>query len=384
VKRVVVLGLMGRYPMGGMAWQVLHHVIGFQRLGVECSYVENSGAPPYSPRLRSVVDDAGENVRFLRDTFRRFDLAERWAYYDSLSDRWFGMDGARVRDLLAQVDVLVNLCSASAPESVARRHGCLVYLETDPNREQVRYARGDPATRAFVDGHDLHFTYGANLGQADCPLPTSGIAWRKTHPPVLCDLWEGPPPRPRAPWRTVATYDNRGKDFVLDGETYFWSKRPSFDAVMDLPTRTHQSIEIALVAPDEAIRERFRTGGWRLADPVAVSRTPLLYRRYLRGAKGEFSIEKDDYVRLRSGWFSDRTVCFLAAGRPCVVQDTAFGAWIPTGKGLLAWSSAEEALDALERVASDLPLHAAAARRLARERFDASVLLPPILEAAGL
>ena len=381
MKRVVVLGLMGQYPLGGMAWQVLHHVIGFRRLGCDCFYVENSGAPPYSPRRVSVAEDARDNVRFLRDTFRRFDLADAWAYHDCLSGSWFGMGRARATELLASADVIVNLCGATRPDPGAPRRGCLVYLETDPVLEQVKLAAGDPDTQAMLDAHDVHFTYAWNLGAPACPLATGGIAWRVTHPPVLVDLWQSPP-HPRGAWRTVASWDNRGKDVVVDGRTYRWSKRPSFERVLDLPSDTRERLELALVAP-EAVRERLRAHGWSLRDPYPISRGAAAYRRYLQGAKGEFSVEKQSVVALRTGWFSDRSVCFLAAGRPCVVEDTGFGTRLPLDAGLLAWSSAEEAAGALAAVARDYARHARAARSLALEYFEAGVLLPAILEAAG-
>jgi hypothetical protein len=384
MKRVVVLGLMGQYPMGGMAWQVLHHLIGLQRLGYDAYYVENTGAPPYSPRERSIVDSARENVRFLRDTFRRFDLADRWSYYDCLSDSWAGLGKARAAELVEHADVLLNLCGATRPDPKHRRRGCLVYVETDPNLEQMKLAQGDPEARAFVEAHDVHFTYGWNIGDPACRIPTGGVAWRKTHPPVLVDLWAAPTRRRGAPWRTIATYRNRGKDIVIDGETYYWSKHRSFDAVMDLPLRTRERLEVALATTEEGIPERFLAHGWRLEDPHAISRTATVYRRYIQGAKGEFSVEKEDNVRLRTGWFSDRTVCFLAAGRPCVIQDTGFDTRLPTGTGLLSWRTPDEALEALERVAKDYEHHARTASAIAREYFEASVLLRPILEAAGV
>jgi hypothetical protein len=359
VKRIVVLGLMGQYPMGGMAWQVLHHVIGFQRLGYATFYVENSAAPPYSPRLQSVVDHAHENVAFLRSTFRRFDLAESWSYYDCLSRQWFGMQEARTRDILEHADLTLNLCGATLP---------------DPDTAR---------SREFLDAHDLHFTYGWNIGSKGCRIPTGGITWRKTHPPVVVDLWASSP-HPRGSWRTVATYQNRGKDISLDGETYLWSKHPNFDRVMELPSCTAERLELALAVPDEAVRKRFLVHGWRLADPYAVSKTAAAYRRYLIEAKGEFSVEKDQYVRFCSGWFSDRTVCFLAAGRPCVVQDTGFGTRLPSKAGLLPWSTLEEAHDALERSSRDYQRHSLAAREVALEYFDTRVLLPPFLDAAGV
>lgn len=384
MKRVVVLGLMGQYPLGGMAWQVIHHVLGFERLGVECYYVENSGAPPYSPRLQSVTDSAAENVRFLAETFARHGLADRWVYWDSLTDEWPGLGKAKADELLRNADVIVNVCGASRPDPEQQRKGCLVYIETDPILEQVKIASGDAGSRAFLAAHDVLFTYGVRIGDPDCRVPGGGIPWRKTHPPVIVDLWQSPPPR-EAPWRTIATYRNKGKDVVLDGRTYHWSKHPNFERVIDLPKRTAETLEIALVtAGESAVRERFLASGWKLEDPVAVSSDPEIYRSYIQGARGEFSVEKQDQTELKVGWFSDRSVCFLAAGRPCVLQDTGIGASVPVGEGLLLWSTPEEALECLARVSRDYRHHCAAALRLARERFEASVLLRPILEAAGL
>jgi hypothetical protein len=331
-----------------------------------------------------VTDSAAENVRFLADTFARHGLADRWVYWDSLTGDWLGMGKARADDLLANADVIVNLCGASRPDPELRRKGCLVYIETDPIFEQIKIANGDVESRAFLDSHDVLFTYGVRIGDPGCVVPSGGIAWRKTHPPVVVDLWESPAPA-RAPWRTIATYQNKGKDVVLGGRTYHWSKHPNFERVMDLPKRTAETLEIALVtAGENAVRQRFLENGWKLEDPVAVSSDPEIYRGYIQGARGEFSVEKQDQTELKVGWFSDRSVCFLAAGRPCVLQDTGVGARVPTGEGLVEWDTPEEALAALERVSRDYERHCAAALRVAREHFESSVLLPPMLEAAGI
>ena len=385
-RRIVVLGLMGQYPLGGMAWQVLHHVIGFRRLGHDAYYVENNGAPPYSPRQKSIVTDCRPNVRFIRDTFGRFDLGDVWSYWDSGGKRWYGMGEARSRELLREADLLVNLCGAARPGDYADRKGRLVYVETDPILEQVKYARGDAATKAFLEGHDVLFTYALRLGDPGTKVPPGPFRWHKTHPPVIVDLWEAPPPRDpaKAWWRTIATYFNTGKDVTIDGETYFWSKHPNWDLVMDLPRTTGTRCEVALVSPREDQRARFEAGGWKVEDPVKISSGAFVYQRYIQGAKGEFSVEKDDQVRLHLGWFSDRSVCFLAAGRPCVIQDTGFGVRVPTGTGLLGWSTREEAIDGLARVSRDYAAHARRAREIAREHFEASVLLPRMLEAAGV
>lgn len=383
MKRVVVLGLAGRYPLGGMAWQVLHHVLGFQRLGCDTYYVEDSAAPPYSPRRMAGAESAFEGVRFLARTFRRFDLADRWGYYDCLSESWFGMSERRARELIEHADLVLNLCGASQPPEPPRHRGCLAYMETDPVFAQVGLAAGDEVVRRFVEAHDLHFTYAWNLGDGDCPLPTGGVHWRKTHPPVLVDLWESEP-RPKGVWRTIATFENEGKDVEFGGEVLRWSKRPSFEQIMDLPGRTRERLEVALATSDGSVRRGFLDRGWRLANPRRISCSAARYRRYAVGAKGEFSVEKEQNVRLRTGWFSDRSVCFLAAGRPCVVEDTGFASRLPVGRGLLGWSAPEEAVEALERASRDYALHARAARDLARSFFDAPRLLAGILAEAGL
>ena len=383
-KRAVIMGLLGQYPFGGMAWQVLHHVIGFERLGVETWYVEGSGAPPYSPRLQSVTDSAAENVRFLADTFARHGLADRWTYWDSLTDTWPGMGRERAEDLLANADLVLNLCGASNPERTRERRGCLVYVETDPIFEQVKLSRGDAASRTFLESHDALFTYGNRIGRPDCRVPAGELPWNRTLPPVVVDLWQTPAP-PSGPWRTIATYRNKGKDVVLDGRTYHWSKHPNFEKIMDLPRRTRERLEIALVtAGEDEVRERFLANGWKLEDPVAVSSDAEVYKAYIQGARGEFSVEKEDQTELRVGWFSDRSVCFLAAGRPCVLQDTGVDVCVPVGEGLLEWRTADEAVECLARVSRDYERHRAAALRLAREHFDAGVVLPAMLEVAGI
>src|SRR3989442_8270349 len=150
MKRIVVLGLMGQYPLGGMAWQVLHHLLGFRSLGYECFYVENSKAPPYSPRRRSIVESASENLRFLRNTFRQFGLSEAWAYYDCLTHRWFGMRKPAVQDLLEHADVILTLCGATLPDPDQPRKGCLVYIVPDPIGRNILAQDSPPCFRGYV------------------------------------------------------------------------------------------------------------------------------------------------------------------------------------------------------------------------------------------
>ncbi len=388
--RVVVLGLMGQYPLAGMAWQVLHHLEGLRRLGCEVLYVENNGAPPYSPRRQAIGTDARENLAFLRDSFRRFGFDDRWAYFNCLSNRWSGRSAATVEEWLIHADVVINLCAASLPDPLAKRRGCLVYLETDPVREQVKLAAGDPKSRAFVSAHDVHFTYGVNIGTAGCRIPDGGIEWRPTRPPVVVDWWSGTGDRTLpdgTAWRSIASYRNVGKDVVIAGVICRWSKEPSFERVMQLPQRMKESsFELALVAPDQQVRDRFTNNGWTLRSAHEVSRRIEPYRRFIRRSRGEFSVEKEDQVKLRSGWLSDRSVCFLAAGKPCVVQDTGFADQRPMPHlGLHPWRTLEEAVEILEMLEKTSPRQIRGeALKLAAACFEAKSLLRDVLGAAGV
>jgi len=382
---IIVLGLLGQFPLAGMAWQVIHHLVGLRRLGFAVYYVEETGSPPYDPRAKTLVDDCTYSLRFIAETLRRLGGDDAWAYHDGATGQWHGLSEGRVRELFARALCVINLCGASHPDTLTfRPRGKLVYLETDPVLYQVRLAQGDPGTLRFLAGHDAHITYGENLGAADCPVPLPRFAWRKTRPPVALDLWPFRADVSAPRFTTIATWHNRGKDLCFRGETYRWSKHQNFLAVADLPRRTAQKLELAVEIDDAAELAAFRRSGWLLTDPLAVSQDLDLYRQYIGDSRGEFTVAKDAVVRTRSGWFSDRSVCYLAAGRPVVTQETGFSKYIPTGRGLFAFSTVGEALAALDAINTDYPTHIHAAREIAAEYFSAEKLLGKLLHDAGL
>ena len=383
-KRLVVLHLAGRYPLGGIGWQALHYVLGLTRLGHDVYYVEDSGTHPYDPRVQSVVGDAAYNVAFVADMMARFDLSDRWAYVDAVTGTCHGLSRDRLSRLYREADAVFNVCGATRLTEEHLRCPVRVYLETDPVFEQIRVAEGD--RRAIEDLQDRthHFTYGENLGQPDCPIPLEKFAWRPTRPPVILDLWDTPFDPRAARFTTVATWKNVGKDISFRGETYHWSKHMNFLRVMDLPRRTRQVLEIALQVDDPATRGLLARNGWILTDAFEVSRTLTIYQRHIQQSRGEFTVAKDLVVRTRSGWFSDRSVCYLAAGKPVVTQDTGFGKSLPAGVGLLAFSMVEEAAAALDEVNRDYERHCRAARRIAEEHFAADRVLGRLCREADL
>jgi hypothetical protein len=370
--------------MAGVAWQAVHYLLGFQRLGWDVYYVEDSGASPYDPEAGTVTGECDYAVRYVGDVMRRFGLGDRWAYLDMLKNEVHGRSRAELDELYRTAGVIVNLCGATAPRAEHKTGARLLYVETDPVYEQFQIALGDRASLGFLKSHDTLFTYGENIGAPDCPVPTAGFTWLKTRPPVVPECWEGAVDLGARAFTTVASFANKGKDVTWQGVTYRWSKDENFLRFLDLPRRTPQPFTMAMRPSDPAIERRVRDAGWTLVDPDATSRDVDRYRRFIQESRGEFTVAKDIYVRPRSGWFSDRSVCYLAAGRPVVTQDSGFGKFVPTGEGLFAYSTMDEAVEALARVNADYPRHSAAARRVAREHFGAEPVLRRMLADAGL
>jgi hypothetical protein len=382
---IVVLGLLGQFPLAGIAWQVVHHLVGLQRLGFDVYYVEETGSSPYDPRAKTIVNDCSYSLRYTAETLRRVGREDAWAYHDSLSGQWYGLPENRVRALFASALCVINLCGASHPSTLTfRPRGKLLYLETDPVLVQIRLDRGDEDAFRFLKEHDAHITYGENLGAADCPIPPLHFDWKKTRPPVALEYWPVVPDRPCPRFTTIATWHNRGKDVYFRGERYLWSKHLNFLALADLPRRTAQVLELAVEIDDEKALREFQEHGWVLTNPLAVSQDMEIYRDYICGSRGEFTVSKEVVARTRSGWFSDRSVCYLAAGRPVVTQETGFSKYIPTGRGLFAFSTADEALAALDAINSDYPAHTRAAREIAAEYFSAEKVLSKLLHDAEL
>jgi len=383
-KTILVLHLAGQYPLAGVVWQALHYLVGLRQLGHDVYYIEDSGAPPYDPRLKSIVVDPTYNVTCLQQTLERFGFADHWVYWDMGQNAYYGLSHSRLQALYERADVVLNLCGATPPRLEHRRNGRLLYIETDPVFEQIRAAQGEPQTLEFLSLHDVCFTYGENLGAPDCPIPLTGFAWQKTRPPVVLDLWEERVDPTCRYFTTVATWHNKGKDITFQGQTYYWSKHVNFLKFLELPRRTSQPFELAVETGDEAVRNELATLGWHLVEAVERSATVEGYREYIAASRGEFTVAKDIYVRPCSGWFSDRSVCYLAAGKPVVTQETGFSKFIPTGRGLFAFSTMEEVVTALETINADYGHHAHAARQVAAEYFAADKVLLKLLQDAGV
>ena len=381
-----MLGTMAAQPWAGMAWMHMQITAGLLRLGHDVYYIEATSEWPYDPGRNMKVPDGGYAVPYLARVAESFGLGGRWGYRQTALDgEWFGLDRLEAEDLLAHADAVFNVTAATDPAAVGLKIGRLVYFGTDPVGHELTYARGDDSMRTLIEQHHDAVTYGENIGNADCPLPPLPRLRGRTRQPVLLDLWKSGPPTNDV-FTTVANWRQVGQDLVYEGQTYSWSKHEQFMKFVDVPRRVGEPVELASglaqMTPEEILM--LEREGWRLVDAHAFTTDPWAYREYVRASRGEFTVAKPFYVRPRSGWFSERSACYLAAGRPVITQDTGFSTVLPTGEGLFAFTTTEDVQAAFEKVRADYARQSKAARDIAEEFFRAETVLGKVLEELGL
>jgi GT2 family glycosyltransferase len=384
-RKLVVLGMMTKIPVAGVVWQTVHYLLGFQRLGFDVYYVESHARTPSMLMETERDDGSALAAAFIDRVLRRFDLRDRWSYVALHDDgRHHGLGETELRRLYASAELIVNLHGGTEPRPEHADSGRLVYVETDPVQLQLELADGLASTMAFLEPHCAFFTFGENYGAPDCLLPVSDrFRFLPTRQPVVLDLW------PRAAghsgrFTTVGSWRQDWREVSLGGETYRWSKHLEFERVLDLPARTGRRFALALSGCDRDERERLRRHGWSVRDATALSLDMDAYRAYLAGSLGELTVAKDQNIRLRTGWFSDRSATYLASGRPVITQDTAFGNVLPTGTGLHAFSTVDDAAAAVERVYGDYERERAAAFDIAQDYFASDAVLGQMLDHVGV
>ena len=345
---------------GGHAWVYLQYVHGLRALGCDVWWLEEAGEHELARRLADRLAEHGLSDRVL--TYGRA---------AALDDR--------TAAVIAGADLLVNF-HYEIDRSMLERFRRTALVDIDPGRLQLWIARGN----LDVPVHDVHFTTGETVGTPAARFPDDGRDWLHIRPAVATHAWSVSDTAPDRGFTTVSTWwsDNWINDD--DGTFYDDNKRAAFLEYAELPGRTTQPLELAAFwSPrDSADRRRMRAGGWRLHDVRDVVSTPAAYRAYVRTSRGEFSIARASCVRFQNAWVSDRTLCYLASGRPAVVQHTGPNPYLDGGEGLLRFTTVDEAVRALEAVSADYERHRRAARALAEEHFDARRVAADILTRA--
>jgi len=386
--KLVVLGMMGRCPFGGQTWLYLNWLRGLARLGHEVWYVEDDATWPYDPRANAISDDPAYAVEYLARTLARVGLEGRWAYRALWKgqDACHGLTRARLLELYRTCDAILNVCGATVLNDDHRLAPRRVYVETDPVGNQLELAVGKEKTLAVLSAHEDIVTYGENYGLPGCGVPLTGpFRYLKTRQPVDLDLWpmafDAASPR----YTTVGNWRQQGHDAVWNGETYHWSKHHEFLKFVDLPRRTGKArFELCLNIDDGADRRLLLEMGWHLTSPLQMSLDPFGYQGFFRASRGEWTVAKDQNVRLQSGWFSERDACYLATGKPVIAQSTGFEKFLPTGEGLFAFRTMDDVLAAVDVIETDYPKACRAARAIAEDHLEAGGVARRLLSDLGL
>ena len=381
--RIIVTGQIAQYPLGGVTWFYLQYLLGLRRLGHDVYYFEDSGQWPFNPQEEGLAEKPDFNVQYLANVMSSFGLENRWAYRFPWEDQWFGVPVEERRELIESADMLINVSGTLEKPQNYRSVPRMVYIDTDPVFTQIKLARGQADYRAWVETHDVHFSFGERIG-SDLPhyVPATGIDWKPTRPPVVISEWN-----PLAPFRDVYTTVmnwTSHNSVEYRGQSY-GQKDVEFGQFMSLPRSVNPTvIEIAAGAGKNRHTpyELLRHNGWIIVNPDEVCPDLESFRNYTQSSRGEWSIAKNGYVRGQSGWFSERSARYLASGRPVIAQETGFSEIIPTGEGLLAYSNLDEAVSAIQEVERNYERHARAARSIAASHFDSDKVLGSLVENA--
>jgi hypothetical protein len=412
--------MIASYPVGGVLWDYGQYLLGLERLGFEVTYLEDTGWQTYDPRVGAYGADCSYGVDFLSRGLQSLSpsLAQRWCFR-GMDGRDYGPAAEHIDEQVREADLFLNVSGSAVLRSAYLACPRKVLIDTDPGWNHFRnyplqdalaaVKRGDIGTaRTLLIGaghaeraedtdawlaestrwrdagtfrdHDHFFTYAERLGRSGCNLPTFDLPWKPTRPPVVLDCWKAEPPG--AKWTTVMSWNNFREPVRHDGAEY-GSKEMEFPTIEALPGLVDVDCEVA-VGGEDAPRDQWRRHGWSVIEAESASGTPETYRSYVQRSRGEISVAKNLYVATGSGWFSCRSVCYLAAGRPVVVQDTGFSELLPTGEGLLAFSDLDGAIDAIRRVEQDYAGHCDAARDVAAREFDATRVLTDLISNTGL
>jgi hypothetical protein len=379
--RILTSVYTGRYPLGGcLSWN-LQWIVGLHRLGHDVHVLEKGDYRDawFDPATGRLCDDAAPGYALLDRVLRRFGLVGRYTAVD-VHNQWYGRTQAEARELFQSADLLLDLGNHGAWIPEADAAGVTTArVDGEPGMTQIKMLKAQSAAAPLPAFHH-YYSNGANIGTPRTTAPTAGVAWRPIFNPVLTELFEARPPSPDAPFTTVMNWQSH-KPVVFEGRAW-GQKDAEFPKFLDLPGRVAGPMEIAVAGA--APQDLLRAHGWRITDAHQASRTLGAFRRYLRNSAGEFGVAKQMFVEPRTGWFSDRSAAYLAAGRPVILQETGFSDHLPTGRGLFAVETVEEAAEAVMMIRGDMERQSRWAREIACEHLEARKVLAAFLEELGL
>lgn len=374
---IIVAGTIGLSGLGGQAWAVLQYLLGLRALGHEVFYLEDCGRSSwvYIWEKEEWTHELDYPAAYVRACLEAFGFGDKWIYRDNY--RSLGMPLKEFQDICGAADLLIMRAVPFwnwRPEYEGPKRRA--FIDVDPGFTQITLANGD---QGWIDGiarTERRFSYGQRIGAADCPVPTTSGPWLKTVPPVFLPEW--PVAENDATHFTSVLRWQGFREATFKGVAY-GQRDKEFPQFLDLPRMTGQKFRLAQMGMKP---ELLTSHGWEVLPGEVVSKTPASYREFIQKSRAEFSVPKSGYVKMRGGWFSDRSVCYLASGRPVLIEDTGLGDWLPVGEGVVTFQDLSEAVEKVNKVNAVYEQHRRAARRIAETHFSSKAVLSALLDAA--
>jgi hypothetical protein len=376
--RIIVLGYLVRGPLGGLTNYHLQYLLGLKLLGHDVYYVEDSDDYPscYNPTSASTGTDPSYGLSYANRVFQNIGLGERWAYFDAHKSQWHGPNAEKILRLSKKADLLLNIGGSNPIRPWFMKIPVRTFIDLDPVFTQIRHETDILArNRAFQ--HTAFLSIGENIVRKDTLIPRDGLPWQPTRQPMVLDTWPVTPGPTNGKFTTVMVWDSYPAMKYL-GINY-GQKSDSFNPYMKLPEEVGPIFQLAIGGSTAPLNE-LRNQEWLLLDSQKPTKFPWTYQHYIQQSKAEFSVAKHGYVVSRCGWFSDRSLAYLASGRPVLIQETGFSDWLPTGVGVIPFNTSDEAIAGVEEINRRYPTHSQAARELAAEYFDSRKVLLNIIE----
>ncbi len=376
---IIFAGMIGRNGVGGAAWENMQYLAGLLELGHDVYYLEDCGPSSwvYHWENEALTDDPAYPAAYVEHCLHLIDMQDRWIY--RAGERSLGLGIDDFKQLCGRADCMII---GALPLKLWRPEYDLpairVYIDVDPGFTQMRLANGDALLARTLDRCERLFTIGRGIGGPGSPIPSAGYRWHETRPLVSLKHWPvAPADDDSLHFTTVMRWRGYG-DVVYEGVEYGQKDR-EFERFRLLPAHTTQAFRLALMGTDPL---PLQASGWDVVPGWVPSTTPESYRDFIQGSRAEFSVAKHGYVATGSGWFSDRSVCYLASGKPVLVQDTGIDTWLPVGEGILTFRSLDQAISGIDEINRHYNRHCRTARDLVERHFDSGIVLTNLLERA--
>lgn len=382
-------GFIGLYPTGGATWDYIQYPLGLQLMGHDVYYVEDTMLYPVYQKSGNSWNDPTDTVLYLTSVMKDAGLQDRWAYRDVATGRTFGLPETKVKTLIDTADILINVSCSTFLKDEYLKIPIRILIDSDPMFTQIKYyndiqnKEGKKSTKDMVDNHNYLFSFGENINSIDCEIPTFDYKWYTTRQPICTALWENSTMNKIGSFTSIMNWSEKN---ILIYKSKEWGQKDiEFEKFKTIPQKCKEAtFEIVINKSLDSLNtfreEELTSFGWNILDPHTSVETPSKYRKFIQESLGEFSVAKETYVKSKSGWFSCRSACYLASGKPVVTQDTMWSRYIPSGEGLFAFTDLNSAMEALEEIKINTSKHKLAAKELAKEYFDSNRVLQTLLK----